>query len=105
MKKMFLIIGLSLILAFLIAIPIQVSGFAIANFNAPILNPSQVIYNEPWVGTIVYTYAYSTHTDEFNALLDGKVDFITLTHVSEIQELEKAPYNNTAFLAIAPAES
>ncbi len=105
MRKLTLIIGISLILGFLVAIPIQTSGFAIANFNAPVLTPSQVIYNEPWVGTIVFTYAYSTHTDEFNALLDGKVDFITLTHVSEIEELEKAPYNTTAFLAIAPAES
>ncbi|WP_240938873.1 ABC transporter substrate-binding protein [Metallosphaera hakonensis] len=89
----------------IISVPIEVSGFAIANFDTPILTPSQAIYNEPWVGTIVYTYAYSTHTDEFNALLDGKVDFITLTHISEINELKTAPYNKTAFLAVAPQES
>ncbi|AEB95749.1 ABC transporter substrate-binding protein [Metallosphaera cuprina] len=103
--KLYILAALFLVFVIITALPIEVSSFAIANFNAPILTPSQAIYNEPWVGTIVYTYAYSTHTDEFNALLDGKVDFITLTHVSEIEELKTAPYNQTAFLAIAPQES
>jgi ABC-type transport system substrate-binding protein len=105
MSRFSLLISLLLVFVMIIALPVQVSSFAIANFDTPILTPNQAIYSEPWVGTIVYTYAYSTHTDEFNALLDGKVDFITLTHVSEINELKTAPYNKTAFLAIAPVES
>ncbi|MEM4372647.1 MAG: peptide ABC transporter substrate-binding protein, partial [Metallosphaera sp.] len=105
MSRLFILASLILVFSMIMAIPMEVSSFAIANFNTPILTPSQAIYNEPWVGTIEYTYAYTTHTDEFNALLDGKVDFITLTHVSEINELKTAPYNQTAFLAIAPQES
>ncbi|QCO31214.1 peptide ABC transporter substrate-binding protein [Metallosphaera sedula] len=105
MSRLFILASLILVFSMIMAIPMEVSSFAIANFDTPILTPSQAIYNEPWVGTIEYTYAYTTHTDEFNALLDGKVDFITLTHVSEINELKTAPYNQTAFLAIAPQES
>ncbi|QKR00142.1 peptide ABC transporter substrate-binding protein [Metallosphaera tengchongensis] len=105
MRRILILISLLLVIAMFIAVPVEVSSFAIANFDTPVLTPSQAIYNEPWVGTIVYTYAYSTHTDEFNALLAGKVDFISLTHISEINELKHAPYNQTAFLAIAPQES
>ncbi|BFH73784.1 ABC transporter substrate-binding protein [Sulfurisphaera javensis] len=80
------------------------SSFAIANFNTPVLNWNEVHYNAPWVGTIIYLYAYSTHTDEYNALIQGKIDFATLDHASEIKTL-LTQYKGKIFVGISPVES
>jgi ABC-type dipeptide transport system, periplasmic component len=79
-------------------------SYAITNFDTPILTPAQTRYNEPWVGTIIYLYAYTTHTDEYNALIAGKIDFATLDHADQIRTL-LTQYNNTVYTAIAPVES
>ncbi|MEJ2776083.1 ABC transporter substrate-binding protein [Sulfolobaceae archaeon RB850M] len=100
-----LILSISLLIIlfgiYLVSQPIVASGYAISDFNAPILNWYQVRYSEPWVGTIIYLYSYSTHTEEFEALTEGKIDFATIDHASEIKEaLEK--YKNTVYVAISP---
>jgi ABC-type oligopeptide transport system substrate-binding subunit len=103
-----LILSISLLIIlfgiYLVSQPIVASGYTISNFNAPILNWYQVRYSEPWVGTIIYLYSYSTHTAEFNALIAGKIDFATIDHVSEIEEALK-DYKNTVYVAISPVTS
>lgn len=79
-------------------------SYTIANFNAPILNWNQVRYSEPWVGTIIYLYSYSTHIAEYQTLIQGKIDFATLDHYSEIETL-LTQYKGTVFVAISPVQS
>ncbi|QIW23563.1 peptide ABC transporter substrate-binding protein [Sulfolobus sp. S-194] len=95
----FLITGFALLNLNIVA-----SSYAISNFNAPVLTWNQARYNEPWVGTIIYLYSYSSHTDEYNALIQGKIDFATLDHVSEIKTL-LTQYKGTIYVGISPVES
>lgn len=84
--------------------PIIASGYAISNFNAPILNWYQARYSEPWVGTIVYLFSYSTHSAEYEALIQGKINFATLDHKDEIETL-LSDYKNKVYVAISPVTS
>ncbi|AWR93609.1 ABC transporter substrate-binding protein [Acidianus brierleyi] len=100
----FLVLFLIMVIALEVTMPVLTTGYAIGNFNTPILNPDQARYTQPWVGKITFLYSYTSHTDEFEALTAGKIDFATIDHASEVKEaLEK--YNSTIFVGIAPVES
>ncbi|EZQ04884.1 peptide ABC transporter substrate-binding protein [Candidatus Acidianus copahuensis] len=75
-----------------------------SNFNTPILNWNQVSYSCPWVGNLEFLYSYSSHSSEYSALLQGKVDMIQMDHASEIEQAI-TKYNKTIYVAISPQES
>ncbi len=100
----FLVLFLVMIIALEVTMPVLTTGYAIGNFNTPILTPSQARYTQPWVGKITFLFSYTSHTAEFEALTAGKIDYATMDHASEIKEALK-DYNKTVFVGIAPVES
>ena len=87
-----------------VAQSIVAGAYAISNFSTPVLNWYQARYNEPWVKTIVYLFSYSTHSAEYNALIQGKIDFATLDHADEIQTL-LTQYKGKVYVGISPVAS
>ncbi|MUN29858.1 ABC transporter substrate-binding protein [Sulfuracidifex metallicus] len=67
------------------------AAYVSATAEQPVINWYEVSYTCPWVGSIEYVFTYGTHSAEFSALQDGKIDFATITHQSDFKTGQHDP--------------